>query len=506
MNIFALSEDPIDAKALGVLLADPTCGAFASFEGWVRNHADGKASASLEYEAFHELAVREGQRIVGEAKQRFGAAHIACVHRVGHLQVGEMAVWVGACAAHRKAAFDACRFVIDEVKHRVPIWKKEHYENDPAGWVNCETQDVAATGQPGTPNVVTPTADYSRQVALPEVGMQGQARLARAKVLVVGAGGLGVPVLSYLAGAGVGNLAVADHDVLEASNLHRQPIYAIADVGRRKAELAADFVRCLNPNVCINAITEQVTRESAPRLCEGYDLVIDCTDNFSAKFAVNDAAVETATPAIFASVYQYEGQLQVFRPDRPNGVCLRCLWPSATQDGVVGTCDRVGTLGPVPAMLGTLQALEALKILLDLPGQLVSDVLLVDLLQLSVTRVAVTKGGRQDHAACRRAAQADDSSCYDEIEVALDPGVAAEKGFQLIDIRESSEVRETPIEVAGVSHVPMEQMLERPTICSEQKVLLCCARGIRSQSAARRLRELGYPLVYSLKGGVQSRR
>jgi molybdopterin synthase catalytic subunit len=135
---FRFSNTPIECASLRSELADPACGGYAAFEGWVRDNNDGQAVRALEYEAFEALAVREGERIVQEAIARFGVSHAACVHRVGHLAAGELAVWVGVSAAHRDEAFRACRYIIDEVKHRLPIWKKEHYLNGDSGWVNCE--------------------------------------------------------------------------------------------------------------------------------------------------------------------------------------------------------------------------------------------------------------------------------------------------------------------------------------------------------------------------------
>src|SRR5262249_57938104 len=185
--------------------------------------------------------------------------------------IGDMAVWVGASARHRDEAFRACRYIIDEVKHRVPIWKKEHYENGDSGWVNCErcaapsdhtlehahgAHDHSHDHEPAhghehavQTSVPKATPDYSRQMALKEVGAAGQAKLRNSRVLVIGCGGLGVPVLTYLAGAGVGRIGMVDGDKLEASNLHRQTMYALADVGEHKAILAADRLRALNPEV-----------------------------------------------------------------------------------------------------------------------------------------------------------------------------------------------------------------------------------------------------------------
>ena len=151
MSLFRFTRTPIDGAVLRAELADPASGGFASFEGWVRNHNEGREVRRLEYEAFEELAVKEGERIVRAAIERFGVAHALCVHRVGALEVGELAVWVGVSSGHRGEAFQACRFIIDEVKHRVPIWKKEHYVAGDSGWVNCEHCATAANTPESVP-------------------------------------------------------------------------------------------------------------------------------------------------------------------------------------------------------------------------------------------------------------------------------------------------------------------------------------------------------------------
>lgn len=525
MNTFRFSHEPLDAEALRDSLRDPACGGYNSFEGWVRNHNEGQNVSRLEYEAFEPLAVKEAERIMAEAVERFGIEHASCVHRLGNLAIGDMAVWVGASARHRHEAFQACRYIIDEVKHRVPIWKKEHYENGDSGWVNCERcaapgehehehashgHDPAKVDLPssalgresrGTPKVVP---DYSRQMALKEVGERGQAKLRASKVLVIGCGGLGVPVLTYLAGAGVGAIGLVDGDKLEASNLHRQTLYALSDVGEYKALLAAERLRALNPAVDARAYTVRLTAENATDLVGQYDLVIDCTDNFSTKFLLNDVCVRLARPAIFSSVYQYEGQLQVVRPDR-NGACLRCVWPEATRDGLVGNCAEAGVLGPVPGVFGSLQALEALKTLLDLPGQLGDELLVLDLLTMSASRVRIRRAAScPDHASSRvpRAQPVVPQVANVEIEYdSLDDADA--DGLQIIDIREARELVESPTPSGNARHIPMAELLHASTqLASSGKYLLVCASGRRSFAAAEELRSRGFAEVYSLRGGV----
>jgi adenylyltransferase/sulfurtransferase len=344
--------------------------------------------------------------------------------------------------------------------------------------------------------------DYSRQTALKEVGTAGQAKLRSSSVLVVGCGGLGVPVIGYLAGAGIGRLGLVDADRLEASNLHRQTMYALADVGAEKAQLAAARVRALNPEVDVQAHVARLDIDSAPALLEPYDLIIDCTDNFATKFLLNDLAVRAGKTVIFSSVYQYEGQLQVVRP---GGACLRCLWPEATRDGIVGNCAEAGVLGPVPGTFGSLQALEALKLLLNLPGRIEDELVVIDLLNLSVTRVRTQRAADcPQHALTLDARTATGGGASAPLEVAyesLEQAVAA--GYELVDIREPHEVAATPVPGARVKLIPMAQLLYgTPAYTPTGKSLLICASGRRTLAATQELRTRGYANVFSLKGGV----
>jgi sulfur-carrier protein adenylyltransferase/sulfurtransferase len=527
MNAFRFSTGALDTAALQREMRDETCGGFASFEGWVRNHNEGHAVTRLEYEAFAELAEKEGARIVEEARARFGVARAACVHRVGSLALGDVAVWVGVSAAHRDEAFRACRFIIDEVKHRVPIWKKEHYVNGDSGWVNCErcaapsahdremaAGDTDAYGhghghghehaQPAHahPHAPAVSPDYSRQIALREVGAEGQARLRAASVLVVGAGGLGIPVLQYLAGAGVGRLGIVDADRLEPSNLHRQTWYALAECGQEKSSLAAARVRALNPEVRVESHALRLDAHNAERLCAGHDLILDCSDNFATKFLLNDLSLRTGKPVLFASVYQYEGQLQLVRGDDATA-CLRCVWPEATRDGLVGNCAEAGVLGPVPGVFGSLQALEALKLLLGLPGLKPDEMLIFDLITLSSQRLRARRTpGCEAHA---RAANPPGATAPEELEVqfgSLTEALAA--GFAFVDVRDGRERAAEPLPGESV-HLPMSKLLTDATsLPLDGRYLLICATGKRSAAAAGLLHSQGFAGCRSLRGGIKS--
>jgi sulfur-carrier protein adenylyltransferase/sulfurtransferase len=340
--------------------------------------------------------------------------------------------------------------------------------------------------------------DYSRQVLLKEIGAHGQAALARARVLIVGAGGLGSPVLQYLAGAGVGCLGLIDGDTLDPSNLHRQPIYSLADVGMSKVALARAAIARINPSVQVESHAMRLDADNALALIRGYDAVIDCSDNFRTKYLINDAAVLAQRPAVFASVYQYEGQLQVYQP-KASHACLRCLWPDAIADGVVGNCAETGVLGPVPGTFGALQALMTLKLLLGLPGQLDGELLLLDFTNFSSLKV---KAPRRAECRAPGCAHIHDIAAEDlEIEIALRSlDDAARRGLEVIDIRTSEEFAARP---TAARHIAMPLLLADSTLLGPgREFLLVCASGKRSLAAARELRKRGLA-VRSLAGGLQ---
>jgi molybdopterin/thiamine biosynthesis adenylyltransferase/rhodanese-related sulfurtransferase len=341
--------------------------------------------------------------------------------------------------------------------------------------------------------------DYSRQTLLKEIGAQGQAALARSRVLIVGAGGLGSPVLQYLAGAGVGYLGIVDADTLDASNLHRQPIYALSDVGKQKVDLGAAAVKGINPTVHVEKHPVRLDANNALALIRDYDVVVDCSDNFRTKFLINDAAVLAHRPAVLASVYQYEGQLQVYKPE-PSHACLRCLWPDAVADGVVGNCAEAGVLGPVPGVFGTLQALLTLKILLGLSGQLDGELWLLDFTNFSGLKLKAPRRAecRAPDCAHIREIPPEDP----QIEAALRSlADAAQRGLDVIDIRTAEEFAAHP---TTARHIAMAALLADPNLlCAGREYLLVCASGKRSLAAARELRKQGFA-VRSLAGGLQN--
>jgi adenylyltransferase/sulfurtransferase len=351
--------------------------------------------------------------------------------------------------------------------------------------------------------------DYSRQSLLKEIGPVGQATLARSRVLIVGAGGLGSPVLQYLAGAGVGFLGLVDADTLEAGNLHRQPIYALADVGRKKADLALDAVHRINPTVHVETHAVRFDSGNALALVRNYDVVVDCSDNFRTKYLINDAAVLAQRPAVFASVYQYEGQLQVYKP-QANHACLRCLWPDAIADGIVGNCAEAGVLGPVPGAFGALQALLTLKILVGMSGQLDGELLLLDFTNFSSVKLKAPRRAECGAPECAhiRKIAADETEHAQletaQLEIRLDSlASAAQHGLEVIDIRTAAEFAAAP---SPGRNIAMPVLLENPGALPEgREFLLVCASGKRSLAAARELHKRGIA-VRSLAGGLGSLR
>jgi molybdopterin/thiamine biosynthesis adenylyltransferase/rhodanese-related sulfurtransferase len=304
-------------------------------------------------------------------------------------------------------------------------------------------------------------------------------------------------VLQYLAGAGVGFLGVVEADVLQASNLHRQPIYALGEVGEPKAALAAAAVAKLNPTVRVETHAERFGPDNALRLVQAHDVVVDCTDNFRTKFLINDAAVLAERPAVFASVYQYEGQLQVYQP-LPSHACLRCLWPDATPDGIVGNCAETGVLGPVPGAFGALQALLTLKILLKMHGRLDGELLLMDFTTFTSTKL---KAPRRLECIAPRCTLVREIEREDaDIEIACSSLEEAARTYRLVDVRTPEEFAAEP---SPARHIPMAALLADPgSLDGKAEYLLICASGKRSLAAARELRKLGIN-VHSLAGGLQ---
>ena len=490
------------------------------FEGRVRDHNLGRDVRSLEYEAFDEMAIKTGNEVLDEARSLFPILNVSCVHRTGHLRIGDIAIRVEVAAAHRKAAFEACGWIVDEVKKRVPIWKKEHYADGDSGWIGTEGEkipgeetkeerpgapvregeafgEVTSNSEFQTPDIAncqsqTPSSYYSRQISLAEVGEAGQAKLGAARVLVVGAGGLGSPALLYLAAAGVGTIGIAEFDNLDESNLHRQVVYTADDVGRSKAEAAAARIRGLNPYIDAIPHSGKLSSSNAAEVMAGYQVVLDCTDNFRTKFLLNDVCVQAGKPLIQASIYRYEGQILVIKPGSP---CLRCLWPETPAEGCVGSCAEVGVLGVVPGVFGTLQAAEAIKLILGMPSPLRDgNMLLLNLVDYRQQLVAISRDPNCPACGSHAPGIQHPTPSF-EVE-------ASEIDFAdycVVDVREPYELRLQPFEAA--LNLPSTRF-DLSLLPSAERYLLVCAHGVRSAYLAEAMWRRGDRRFLSLIGGV----
>lgn len=508
--MFILTPKPLEFLDIKSGLATQKAGGFVCFEGLVRNHNDGKDVVALEYEAFPLLAEKEANRIFDEVRTKFKISNAKCVHRTGKLNVGEMAVWVGVAAEHREDALQACRYIIDNIKTRVPIWKKEYYARGDSGWVNCDACQHASI-QPESPlTSLSESEYYSRQKILPEVGIEGQKKLKKAKVLVVGAGGLGTPALQYLAAAGIGTIGICEFDSLEASNLHRQVLYSHKDLGEPKSKLASQRLKALNPFINIKIHPGKLTVENVEALVRKYDLIIDGSDNFLAKYLMNDAAVLNGIPLVVGSVYQLEGQLR-FIHSKGKFSCLRCLWPNIPSRACVGSCVETGIIGVVPGIVGTYQALEAIKYFLGIPTLGKEDMLIFDFISGATKTIRIPHdpvcplcGKKRTIKRIDLLNYKDDLSADADIDLDISSIPREElPHFKLVDIRETEEIKNNPVHSRLCSRIPLSTIQKgKYDFKAQEKYLFFCGKGGRSHRLAVELRGHGILSAFSIRNGV----
>jgi len=344
---------------------------------------------------------------------------------------------------------------------------------------------------------------YSRHLLIPEVGLAGQERLAAARVLVVGAGGLGSPVLQYLSAAGVGRIGIVDDDVVDETNLQRQTIFATADVGRKKAHVAAEFVHALNPQVSVDALALRFDAENARELVRAYDLVVDCTDRFSTRYLINDASVLEKKPDVYASIFRFDGQVSVF--GARGGPCYRCLYPDAPAPGSVPTCAEGGVLGVLGGLVGAWQANEALKLLLGIGEPLIGRLLLIEALGARTREISFARDPScalcGAHPTVTDALLHDDDDERDSDEVEPHELDSALESALLLDVREPHEVILGIIESA--TQIPASQLEARlHELDSARTYVVACRVGVKSRWAAQRLRDAGFTRVRHLHGGL----
>lgn len=350
---------------------------------------------------------------------------------------------------------------------------------------------------------------YSRQILLNDIGLSGQQKLKQARVLVIGAGGLGCPVLTYLAAAGIGHIGIVDHDNVEDSNLHRQTLYTMADVGSPKAQAARSRLLQNNPEITVDAHVTRLTAANATDFFNAYDLIADCIDNFSGRFLINDTCMKLNKRYVHASIHQFEGMLSVFGGS--GQPCYRCLYPQQPPDGFTGSCSEAGVLGVLPGILGSLQATEILKLILDIGNPLSGRLLRVDSKQMAFTELELT---RRSECLCQ---QPDTIKISAEDSDALVNCAIENTGLHmsvtdlrtqldnttkliLVDIRGSDERQQGFIE--HDIHIPLEQLKNTLNEHDRDKqIVLYCLSGKRSEQAARQLSESGFTNVRSLTGG-----
>jgi len=346
-------------------------------------------------------------------------------------------------------------------------------------------------------------ARYNRQLLLPEIGVQGQERLRTARILIIGAGGLGSPAALYLAAAGVGTLGLVDNDKVEPSNLHRQILHGAADVDREKTASAAEAISELNPNVTVQRHQIRLTAQIADELLASYDVVIDGSDNYTTRYAVNDACARLDKPWVYGSVERFSGQLSFF--PGAQGPCYRCLFPEAPAPGTTASCDEIGVLGVLPGIIGTMQAAEALKWVLGIGEQLVGRLATFDLRSVQMRTVAYSR-----NTACRTCGQGSVRQRAPSIEeggVHLHPSAVAAllkagREILLLDVREPWEHQVARIESSTL--VPMNQLPGRlDSLDRSREIVVYCHHGVRSDMAAEWLRSQGFT-AKNLLGGIDA--
>ncbi|MCF8463313.1 MAG: HesA/MoeB/ThiF family protein [Flavobacteriales bacterium] len=346
---------------------------------------------------------------------------------------------------------------------------------------------------------------YARHIALDEVGESGQQKLLNAKVLVIGAGGLGCPALQYLAAAGVGSIGIVDGDTVNESNLQRQILYSNSDIGRLKVEAAKERLNALNPAISITIYPENLTAQNALAIIQDYDFVMDGTDNFAARYLVNDACVKLNKPFVYGAIHKFEGQLSVFNFN--DGPTYRCLFPENPQQNQIPNCEEVGVLGVLPGVIGTLQATEIIKLILGIGEPLSGKLKLINLLTNSEQNISFSRNEEQ----VSKAIQIDLSQSYTDESCASAESILPNelmgwleqnRSVNILDVREAHE---TPkLNHPNVISIPLGQIPHRAAkIPTDQRLVVVCQHGIRSQHVIKFLKQHDFPnQLINLEGGM----
>jgi adenylyltransferase/sulfurtransferase len=358
---------------------------------------------------------------------------------------------------------------------------------------------------------------YSRHLIIPDVATAGQKRLKNAKVLCVGAGGLGSPALMYLAAAGVGTLGIVEFDTVDESNLQRQIIHGQSDIGRSKAESARDSVREINPLITVNVHETRLDNDNVMEIFGQYDLIVDGTDNFATRYLVNDAAVLLGKPYVWGSIYRFDGQASVFWAE--HGPCYRCLYPEPPPPGMVPSCAEGGVLGVLCASIGAIQVTEAIKVLTGVGDPLVGSLMVYDALEMTYRKVRVRKdpecplcgknptitelidyesfcGAVSEEA---QHAAAGSTILASELKAKIDAG----EDFLLVDVREPAEYE--IVKIPGSVLIPKGEILNGNALASlpqDKEIVLYCKSGVRSAESLAALKAAGLGNSVHVQGGV----
>jgi adenylyltransferase/sulfurtransferase len=360
---------------------------------------------------------------------------------------------------------------------------------------------------------------YSRHLIMPEVGVEGQLKLKAGSVLCIGAGGLGSPAALYLAAAGVGRIGIVDFDVVDFSNLQRQVIHGTSDVGRSKLASAKDRLHGLNPLITIDTYETALSSKNALDLFKPYDVILDGTDNFPTRYLTNDACVLLGKPNAYGSIFRFEGQASVFATK--NGPCYRCLYPEPPPPGLVPSCAEGGVLGVLPGVIGTIQATEAVKLIMGIGEPLIGRFLIYDALRMKFRELKLKKDpdcpvcgthptvtaliDYEQFCGVAPAAEPVMTATQDnetEIDVReLKRKMDAKENFFLLDVREPNEYQIGRI--PGSTLIPLGEVPQRyQEIPKDREVVVHCKMGARSAKAAAFLRQQGFTSVKNLKGGI----
>jgi adenylyltransferase/sulfurtransferase len=340
---------------------------------------------------------------------------------------------------------------------------------------------------------------YSRHIVLQEVGQEGQNKLSQAKVLVIGAGGLGCPVLQYIAAAGVGTIGIVDFDVVDISNLQRQILFGTSSLGINKALAAKTRLEDLNPTITINTYPEKLTSDNALELFKTYDIIVDGTDNFATRYLINDAAIITNKPIVYGAIYKFEGQVSVF--NYQNGPSYRCLFPNPPEEGAIANCSEIGVLGVLPGIIGIMQANEVIKIILGFDGVLSGKLLCYNARTAQVSTLKISKSKSEFENITALKDTYSQRYCKTQVkEISIEDALKKDR-IQFIDVREYDE--QPQLDLPNCMHIPLSRLeQDRNKVNLKNTNILFCQYGIRSKTAVEILQRHEITNCYSLKGGA----